>query len=281
MPKVSLVLLTYERPQHLANSLRALQNQLFKDFEVLVCDAGSKANNCELALSFERLNMKVLRHEHKFANGTEDVAHGVHQCAKTANMGLRAAEGQYVMFMQADHLLSSTYLYHLVQILDHMPEPLAGAIVLGYCHYLKRDVGPEFVDWLAEADTFGIPPGADKGNEAWQPYPRYERFMRDGMATLLRCPDWRGIDGFDSALRRDHCLLLDEEFEGQGHEAMDWCYRQTTQMGSTFWCSPLLVHYHQPHQEVRDEKQWQYELAISTALFSRKHGEAAWALAIG
>ena len=196
-------------------------------------------------------------------------------------MGLRVAEGQYTQFLSADNLLSPTYLLHLVNILDHMPNPLSGAIMLGYCHYLKRDVGSEFVDWLAEADTFGVPTGADKGNAGWALYPRYERFFGEGMQTLLRCPDWRGIDGFDSALRRDHCLLLDEEFEGQGHEAMDWCYRQVTQVGSTFWCSPLLQHYHQPHQEVRDETQWKHELEVSTAMFSQKHGKEAWARAIG
>lgn len=274
MPRISVVVLSYNRAAHLALCLRALQRQIFRDFEVIVTDAGSTENNVELALATDNLHLKVTGHEHKYANGGKDASHGVHQCSKTANMGLMLAEGEIIQFVQHDHILSPTYLLHLANLFTFMPPPLHSAIIVGYCHYLKDEVTAAHVDMLAEMDTFGIPP--EPGKAEWPLYPRYERFMGAGMQTLLRCPDWRGIDGFDCAVRRSYCLPFDEEFEGQGHEHMDWVYRQVKNVGSTFWCSPLLQHYHQPHREVREKAQWEKELEISTALFNQKHGEQAW-----
>ena len=141
-------------------------------------------------------------------------------------------------------------------------------MLMGFCSYLKEETVPGEADWLAKWEQY------------WPEYPRWTRFYAFGMTSMVRCNDWRGVDGFDCAVRREDCLSFDEAFKGQGHEHMDWVYRLAKQ-GTLFFSSPLLRHYHQPHSEVRPEAQWRAELEVSTKQFSDKHGEGAWREQIG
>lgn len=283
MLRISYIVLSFERSHHLRLCLKALANaaKQYYNVEVIVADAGSTENNTEVALAQDGLAVKVVQHPHKYTGNKADAAYGVHQCATTANLGLAHATGDVVQFLQHDHIVAADHAWHLAQIMEHMPPPLHNAIITGYCHFLREDVTDAHVDMLEEMSVFGMPPLEGKENSQWELWPRYERFMGNGTQTLFRTPDWRGIDGFDCAIRRDYCLPLDEEFEGQGFEHMDWVWRQVKERRSTFWCSALLRLYHQPHREVRKEEQWRKELEVAEALFNKKHGEEAWRMQVG
>lgn len=266
--KTSVIVLSYNRRNHLRNCLASLANQIDKDFEVIVSDAGSTEDNLEVAESYGKKvpRLVILHHPHSFT----PEGGGIHECAKTANAGLSHANGQVIQFLQHDHILAPTYLMHLDNIFTLFPMNLVqrGIMLMGYCSYLKQEVPPEEVETLARWDEY------------WNEYPRWARFYAYGMTSLVRCPDWRGVDGFDCAIKREDCLPFDEEFKGQGHEHMDWVYRLAKQ-GTIFLSSPLLRHYHQPHSEVRPQEQWQTELKVSIDLFTKKHGEGAWREQIG
>ena len=266
--KISIIVLSYNRRNHLANCLQSLANQNTKDFEVIVSDAGSTEDNVEVAKSFggKVPQLIIVSHPHSFtAEGG-----GIHECSKTANLALANASGQVIQFLQHDHILSPQYLMHLSNIFTLFPMNLVtrGIMLMGLCSYLKREVTAAEVDTLAEWEPY------------WNEYPRWARFYAYGLTSLVRCPDWRGVDGFDCALRREDAIPFDEEFKGQGHEHMDWVYR-LAKAGTLFMSSPLLRHYHQPHSEVRPQEQWQTELKVSTDLFTKKHGEGAWREQIG
>ena len=50
-PIISVIIPTYNREELLKRCLRSLENQTFKDFEVIICDDGSTDNtkkNCKL-----------------------------------------------------------------------------------------------------------------------------------------------------------------------------------------------------------------------------------------
>jgi glycosyltransferase involved in cell wall biosynthesis len=92
MPKISIIIPTLNEEELLPNLLETLKAQTFKDFEIIVADAGSKDKTCALA---KKAGAKVV------PGGMPGVGR---------NRGAEVAEGEFLFFFDADVILPKDFL---------------------------------------------------------------------------------------------------------------------------------------------------------------------------
>lgn len=121
----SVIIPTFNRADQLKIALSSLVYQTFKDFEVVVCDDGSKDNTQEIAESFKnQLSIKYIREEHWGGP------------ARPRNTGIINSIGDWICFLDSDdlwypeklevclgYLDISDFIYHDLEVVgEHIPE---------------------------------------------------------------------------------------------------------------------------------------------------------------
>lgn len=107
-PKVSLVVRTHKRPDALRLALQSAANQTYPHFEVVVVEDGQPLSQKMVETEFAGLSLRYL------ATG-EPVGR-----SRAGNLGLEAAAGEYLCFLDDDDLLYPEHLELLVaQALSH------------------------------------------------------------------------------------------------------------------------------------------------------------------
>lgn len=114
MPKVSVIIPTHNRPELLARALKSVYNQTFTDFEVLVVDDGSNPRaESALANFLTKSNFKYIETA-KNQGG-----------AVTRNVGIKAATGDYLAFLDDDDEWLEDKLAKQVAALDQSPDEVS------------------------------------------------------------------------------------------------------------------------------------------------------------
>ncbi|MTK63301.1 MAG: glycosyltransferase [Methanobacterium sp.] len=90
--KLSIIIPTYNEEKYLPKLLYSIKEQDFKDYEIIVADAGSKDATRDIAVS----------------NGCKVISGGLPAMGR--NNGADSAEGDYLLFLDSDVVLSSGYL---------------------------------------------------------------------------------------------------------------------------------------------------------------------------
>ena len=106
MPRVSVILPTYNRAKVLPRSVLSILNQTYRDFELLVIDDGSSDETAEV---MQRFNDDRIKYIKKGQNGGRGSAR---------NVGLRMAAGEYIAFQDSDDESLPTRIAQEVAILD-------------------------------------------------------------------------------------------------------------------------------------------------------------------
>jgi glycosyltransferase involved in cell wall biosynthesis len=109
VPRVSVVIPTYNRAQLIAESIKSVLDQTFTDFELIVVDDGSTDNTREVVDSFQDSRIRYICLENRGA-------------AAARNNGIQASSGEYVAFLDSDDVLLKKALESGVQVLDRHPE---------------------------------------------------------------------------------------------------------------------------------------------------------------
>jgi GT2 family glycosyltransferase len=119
--KVSVHLITYNGEKYLPHCLKSLQDQVFKDFSVLIIDNGSKDQTVQFLDNYlidpkhKRLSAKTKFIKNSKNNGFA----GAH------NQAIQWTKSEYVFMMNQDVILDSGYIKHLVDFMDNHPEAAA------------------------------------------------------------------------------------------------------------------------------------------------------------
>jgi glycosyltransferase involved in cell wall biosynthesis len=125
VPRVSVVIPTFNRARDLTRCLDSLLNQSFADFEVLVCDDGSTDDTARMVSRYtERLRL------------TYHWAENFGGPARPRNAGLRLASAPYVALLDSDDWWHPQKLARSVARLD------AGADVIYHDLYLATSFPP-------------------------------------------------------------------------------------------------------------------------------------------
>jgi glycosyltransferase involved in cell wall biosynthesis len=105
MPKVSVIIPTYNRCQLVIEAIGSVLTQSFTDFEIIVIDDGSTDDTAEMV---KAVNDERCRYFYKPNGGA----------ASARNMGLTKAGGEYVAFLDSDDLWPKKYLEVMVSTLQ-------------------------------------------------------------------------------------------------------------------------------------------------------------------
>jgi len=103
MVKFSVVVPAYNEEKYIHETLQALRNQTFKDFEVIVKDGRSRDQTVKIAK--------------KFADKVVSVSD--YSAADARNQGARYAKGEILVFMDADTFLLPRALERFNKLMNH------------------------------------------------------------------------------------------------------------------------------------------------------------------
>ena len=123
-PVVSVVIATRNRRHLLAETIATVQEQTLGDWELIVVDDASTDDTILHLEGLDDHRLTLLRQE----------VHGERSAAR--NVGLAAARGEFVMFLDDDDLLRPSALADLVRALRAQPHALAAS---GACRILQRN----------------------------------------------------------------------------------------------------------------------------------------------
>jgi len=101
MVKFSVVIPTYNETKYISKALYALKNQTFKDFEIIVKDGQSQDETVKIA---KRFTKKVVSIQDRSAGDAR-------------NQGAQYAEGDILLFMDADTVLPPETLAHFCELM--------------------------------------------------------------------------------------------------------------------------------------------------------------------
>jgi len=110
MDRVSAIIPTYDRPQHLAGAIDSVLAQTYPDIEVVVVDDGSETPYAQETVAEYPDSVRCLVHE------------GNRGLSAARNTGINAAEGEYVAFLDDDDRWEPTKIERQVAALDGSPE---------------------------------------------------------------------------------------------------------------------------------------------------------------
>ncbi|MFN3530991.1 MAG: glycosyltransferase family 2 protein [Candidatus Brocadia sp.] len=118
MPKVSVIIPTYNRSEFLSSAIASVLNQTFQDFEIIVVDDGSKDNTPEVV---NRLNNKKIKYIRNEINKGE---------AGARNTGIINSNSEYIAFLDDDEWLPEKLTLQ-VDLLKNSPTKV-GVVYTGY-----------------------------------------------------------------------------------------------------------------------------------------------------
>lgn len=175
-PRVSVVLVNWNRREDILDNVAALRRQHYRDFEIIVVDNGSTDG------SVERLRLEPdIRLVEMGENRGPSAAR---------NVGVERAKGEYTFFLDSDAVLSRRGLTRLVHLMDRETDiGLAGCRVL---NYFTREID----QWIYSQ------PYASHARK------RFETYSFSAAGAIVRTKLFREVGGFWEQL-----FIYNEEVE--------------------------------------------------------------------
>lgn len=111
MPKVSIILPSYNHERFLQKRLDSILNQSFQDWELIIID------DCSTDGSVKILNAFVEKHKHKVANFILNETNSG-SGYKSWEKGIALAQSEYIWIAETDDYCDTNFLNELVEVLD-------------------------------------------------------------------------------------------------------------------------------------------------------------------
>ncbi len=144
-PTFSVVIPTYNKPKDIVEALASLENQTFKDFEVIIVDDGSVKIE-EVIEDYRRKSGLKIRYFRSPFSGKG--------AGFSFSLGILLSRGEYVVFFNDDALADSKWLEELWKV-HRKGEPLVASRVIGLFQHkfdwFNKDVGY----FMGPVDTLG------------------------------------------------------------------------------------------------------------------------------
>ncbi|HOK35557.1 MAG TPA: glycosyltransferase family 2 protein [Candidatus Pacearchaeota archaeon] len=114
MPKISVIIPTYNRKDLLPRALQSVLNQTYKDFELIIVDDGSTDNTKEIVEEFQKKDPRIFYLRNEKNNGQ----------AAARNLGIKSAKGEYIAFQDSDDEWLPEKLEKQKKVFERGPEDL-------------------------------------------------------------------------------------------------------------------------------------------------------------
>ncbi|HEV7684550.1 MAG TPA: glycosyltransferase family 2 protein [Pyrinomonadaceae bacterium] len=180
-PQVSIVLLSYNRPQLLSHALASLQQQSYQNFEVIVVDNPSAASVEVAQLVSQYPTFKLIQTDSNigYAGGM--------------NRGIASAAGDYVYLTEDDIVLESDCIDNLVRYLEDNPaSDLIAPVIYNKQSRTIRCAGGELaLDGVYQRKIYGAGEG-----DAGQFVKPFAVTYIDGATMFARREFWQRFKGF-------------------------------------------------------------------------------------
>ncbi len=239
--ELSLILTTYQRPEHLERSLisLSLQQDMEEKFEVIIADDGSKDRTHSVVQKFARTaNFPVIWITHP---------HRGFRVALCRNDGARASVAPYLLFSDGDCIFPVDHLR------KHLQARRPGIVRAGDCLRLDQEATDRI-------DAAAIMSGAYR---AWvsrdERHRLFQKRFKERYYQLVRHPSKPKLTGFNIGISREDFEAVngfDESFVGWGCEDDDLAYRLRMAGRRIASALPYTYGYHMwhPTEPSRPEK---------------------------
>lgn len=124
MPKLSIIIATYNSEKSLEKALESIMTQTFQDWECVIVDGASKDNTLQIIEEYEKRDVRF-RHVSEPDNGIYDAF----------NKGWKMAKGEWIHYLGDDDRLTHDGMLKLLAVsgLDKVE------VVSGHCYMEKID----------------------------------------------------------------------------------------------------------------------------------------------
>ena len=210
MPKISVIVTTYNRPKALALVLHALAEQQFIDFEVIVADDGSTKETSQLIKQLA--TPYSIQHIWQEDNGF--------RAARARNLAVMAANGDYLIFLDGDCIPRSDFIFKHHKLAEN------GYFIVGNRILLNERFTQQIIQTAEPVWVWSI--------KQW--LSAYSQDNINRLSPLLKLPfvrkycrqTWKGVKTCNLAIwSKDFQQIngFDEQFQGWGHEDADLAVR--------------------------------------------------------
>jgi glycosyltransferase involved in cell wall biosynthesis len=110
LPKVSIIITTYNGSKYISETIESVCNQTFQNWELIIIDDGSEDNTCEIIAGFKDERIQLFKAGRIGING------------RIKNIGLEKASGELIAFIDHDDLWHPSKLEKQITVLQEYPE---------------------------------------------------------------------------------------------------------------------------------------------------------------
>ena len=141
VPKVSLIMPTYNEEEYVVETLNSIFAQTYRDFELIIVNDCSHDNTYKiieeyLHKSHPEIVITIINHEKN---------QGI---AATRQTGVNLARGKYIAFCSADDALEPDFLKDMVEVAEKNPNKVI------FCYYKIMDAKGEVFGQCREVQNF-------------------------------------------------------------------------------------------------------------------------------
>lgn len=108
---VSIITASYNKARFISDTIESVLAQTYQHFEYIIVDDASTDSTTDIVKTFQKTDPRITLLEHK-------TNRGANICR---NVGIHAAKGRYILFLDADDLIASTCLANRVAQMDALP----------------------------------------------------------------------------------------------------------------------------------------------------------------
>lgn len=190
MPKVSIVLPSYNYARYLDERIQSLLNQTYQDFELVIVDDASTDNSVEVIKKYE----DDARVKTQFFSENSGLPY------KRWNDGAAISSGDYILFAGADDSCAPTMLEKLVEKLDANP-----SVGIAYCQSMQMDSESKLIRSMKKyTDTLDKKRWSqdyvDQGTNECR-YLAIKNTIPNASAAMIRRQVFDNLGGFDEDLK--------------------------------------------------------------------------------
>ena len=111
---ISFITASYNYENFIQETIKSVQSQSVQDWEMIIVDDGSKDNSVEVIKSIAKNDSRIKLYQHEGGKNRG--------LAKTLQLGLSKASGNWIVFLESDDTIEPNYLREKIEVIKKYPE---------------------------------------------------------------------------------------------------------------------------------------------------------------